>query len=534
MKLSKEIKPSYIVFIVLVFFWSLCLLSVLNKYLTVDESVYIVAGYSYLKELDFRMNQEHPIFAKLLYGIPLLFINPKLPTKSENWERMGQRIDVGASYNFAADFYNENKDEFRAIVLSARVVVITLAALLAFFVFRWTYELFGFRAAMLALLIFCFEPNIIAHARLATLDMPLTFFVFVSFYFFWKFAQSSKQIFLWVSAIALSLAILTKYTALLFFPLLFLFALSQYKALRIAQPSFFKKHSELLHYAFIFLVFLFIPIVIANLLYAFESYKPNYYLFIPARMLEGFDFISRWVSAGREGYLLGEFHTFMPEYFLIAFLIKSTLPFLILLALSIYFFLKNRNKEAFSILMPALLFFILVSLFSRFYLGLRYILPAYPFLCVFISGSLASELEDANKRKLSIAIVALLVWHIYSSLSIFPHYLAYFNELVGGPANGPKYLSDSNIDWGQDLFYFIEFARENDLDNPNFIYFGWPYATMFLQARYEPICKPTNTKIAVSVTRIIGLTKDDNCLRWLLNYESKARIGWSIYYYEIE
>ena len=37
------------------------------------------------------------------------------------------------------------------------------------------------------------------------------------------------------------------------------------------------------------------------------------------------------------------------------------------------------------------------------------------------------------------------------SLAAFPYYTAFFNVAVGGPKNGPKYLVDSNIDWGQDL-----------------------------------------------------------------------------------
>jgi len=45
----------------------------------------------------------------------------------------------------------------------------------------------------------------------------------------------------------------------------------------------------------------------------------------------------------------------------------------------------------------------------------------------------------------------LLVWNVVSSARTFPVYLAYSNELWGGPSQTYRYLSDSNADWGQQL-----------------------------------------------------------------------------------
>ena len=36
-------------------------------------------------------------------------------------------------------------------------------------------------------------------------------------------------------------------------------------------------------------------------------------------------------------------------------------------------------------------------------------------------------------------------------MSVYPHFTAFFNRAAGGPANGPRYLLDSNLDWGQDV-----------------------------------------------------------------------------------
>lgn len=534
MPLPKLSLTAKIVVILLLLFFLICSTSILNKYLTVDESLYIAAGYSYLKTLDFRVNPEHPVFAKMLYGIPLLFLNPGLPTKSENWNKMEKQIDVGAAYGFASDFYIENLSNFRTIIFYPRIVAIILASVLGLLVFLWSRELFGNKAALLALFLFCFEPNIIAHSRLATLDMPLALFIFASFFFIWKFVNSARCMFLFASAISISLAILTKYVALLFFPLLFLFIILHHKTLNKNRMRLFRQRNILLYYAFIFSALILVPIILTNVLYAFEGYKQNYYFFIPARIYEGFNFIHSWVQGGREGYLFGEFREYIPEYFLVAFLIKTTLPFLILICIAFYLSIKKPDIELFSILMPALLFFIIASLFGRFYLGLRYILPAFPFLFVFVAGAFSPKLTSITKNRAVLALFSiLLIWHLFASLSIYPHYLAYFNELIGGPANGPKYLTDSNIDWGQDFFYFQEFAEAQNWKEPTFIYFGWPFPTMFMPFNWNVGCKVPKGKFTISVSALTGVTPDRNCFRNLLKIEPKKRITWSIYYYEI-
>jgi len=516
--------------LLLLVFFITCITSVLNKYTTVDESLYIVAGYAYLKTGDFRINIEHPVFMKALYGLPLLFLNPKLPIeKNENWNKSAN-IDVVANYAFASDFYIENLNMFRTIVFSARVVAIILATILSFLIFLWTKEAFGKKASLLALCIYCFEPNIIAHGSIAALDLPLTLFVFASFYFTWKFANSGRRRFLALSVISITFAVLTKYSGLIFIPLLMAFSLFYRKKLNEKFGSKAKTY-----YAIFFIAILITPIIFANIIYAFDHYKENIYLVIPSRVFEGYDFMRHWAEGGRDGWFFFEYRSYIPEYYLGAFLIKTTVPILILTALGFLLFVKRPNIEVLKILLPGLIFFILLSLFSRFYIGLRYALPAFPFLFAFIAGAFAPYLEKTNcGKKILLLIAVLLFWHIISSLSIYPHYLSYFNELIGGPANGLKYLSDSNIDWGQDFFYFMEFAKDRNWENPHLIYFGWPYPWMFMRFHWEDICEAKKERFAISATAIIGVIKDANCHRWLLNYEPKERIGWSIYYYEID
>jgi hypothetical protein len=103
-------------------------------------------------------------------------------------------------------------------------------------------------------------------------------------------------------------------------------------------------------------------------------------------------------------------------------------------------------------------------------IGLRYILPVFPFLMV-LSGRLAGvALRGRLRWKLPIAV--LLLWYGGESLSIHPHYLAYFNQLAGGAQNGYKHLVDSNLDWGQDLKGLGRYLDRKGVNRVILSYFG--------------------------------------------------------------
>jgi hypothetical protein len=102
---------------------------------------------------------------------------------------------------------------------------------------------------------------------------------------------------------------------------------------------------------------------------------------------------------------------------------------------------------------PLFLLFV-ISVFTNINLGLRYVLPIFPYLFVW-AGKLvpwAVGIGNRLRRRVAEGAVALsLGGTIAATLAIAPHYLAYFNAVSGGPAHGSAHLIDSNLDWGQDL-----------------------------------------------------------------------------------
>jgi hypothetical protein len=95
---------------------------------------------------------------------------------------------------------------------------------------------------------------------------------------------------------------------------------------------------------------------------------------------------------------------------------------------------------------------------------LRYLLPIFPFIFVWVSG--IARAYCLGHRKILLVVLGGMTWLIADSLSIYPHSLSYFNELAGGPEHGSEHLIDSNIDWGQDLLYLKDWCDDHPEAKP--------------------------------------------------------------------
>ena len=144
---------------------------------TSDEAVHLASGYSYWQTRDFRMNPEHPPLAKLIAALPLLVLQPKLDTSTNVWNEPSQ-------YEFGFDFlYRNNADR---LLFWGRLAMVAVAALGAVITFLWSRDLFGPKAALLALGLYAFSPNLLAHGMLITTDVSVAAFSLLTLYLFWR------------------------------------------------------------------------------------------------------------------------------------------------------------------------------------------------------------------------------------------------------------------------------------------------------------------------------------------------------------
>jgi hypothetical protein len=159
-------------------------------------------------------------------------------------------------------------------------------------------------------------------------------------------------------------------------------------------------------------------------------------------------------------------------YFPGVILIKSTLPFLILMLIAVGAILSGIFRPWREILFltipPAI--YLTVAMSSQMNIGARHIMPVYPFMYILGAGA-ASALMSRN-HQWRIPVAALLLWQMITVLLVFPVYMAYGNEAWGGPNNVHKYLSDSNTDWAQQLIATKKYLDDHHIKDCWFIYFA--------------------------------------------------------------
>jgi hypothetical protein len=491
---------------------------------TCDEVIYIPAGYSYLKTFNYWMNTQHPPLAKLLAATPLLLLKPTLPTDSSLWGDRSKQLLFARQFMFES---NSNADQ---LVFWARLPMLLLGVVLCLYVFFWARDLYGERAGYLALMLASFSPNILAETTLAETDIGVTCFCFISVYYLWKFLCKGENYGLWLAGIFLGLGLATKFTALYLIPtIVLLMGLRAYSEYR-PQPNrpFWKAETwaalprnAILIFAAGFCVLL--------LTYGVVHFD---------RFVVGLKYQFLHNETGHPAFLMGHYSTRgWPQYFPIAFLIKTPVAFLILIALTglCYYKLHPRITESLKqdvfLWLPVGLMFG-AAVMSRLNIGIRYILPIYPFLFVLVSQLVLVNWHGVAKYTV---LTGLAVWYIASTVAITPHYLAYFNELIGGPDQGYKYLLDSNIDFGQDFKPLADYLHRNNIKKIKLSYFGQDTCANRGIECEELSCSPQAGILAVSVNNLVGLNpREAKCLAWLRDFKPIAKIGHSIFVYDIQ
>jgi hypothetical protein len=259
--------------------------------------------------------------------------------------------------------------------------------------------------------------------------------------------------------------------------------------------------------------------------------------------------LQRYAQRGAPAFLMGQ-HSAMGwwYYFLVAFAIKTPLPTLVLAAAVLWVALFRHGARVTShgragverseyVLYVPIAAFFASAVFGSLNIGYRHILPVLPFLFVGVS----QVATWARRRWVQVALVALGLWYALGSARIYPHYLAYFNEIVGGPDNGYKYLVDSNLDWGQDLKNLKAYMDAHAISAVHLAYFGSAYpsyygiaALPFLPEKPPDLETRQPTLYAISATYLQGgYLGDVNAFRWLHEYQPMTKIGYSIFLYRL-
>lgn len=434
---------------------------------TFDEPAHLYAGYSYWLHGDFGINPEHPPLIKLLFTLPLLADKPAYPPPTN----IHFRVDsVMGGVRLMAD------PRADTMLGQARSVAAGLGFLLAILLVFAGREMFGDAAALLALFLFVFDPLFLAHSPLLGTDVGATCFIFATVYAFYRFVRRPSWLRLALCGVAAGLALASKHSAILLFPMLALLCVAEV-ALPGSEPRL--RRAVRLCGAMIAVAALSITILwasygfryaarpggaqitpstaayLAQLHYPIEAraigFAERHHL-LPEAYLYGFTDITMLSREGREMYLFGKVY---PNgrwfYFPSAFLIKSTIGFLLLLLLAPLapaLWKSEHRRELLFVLIPAIAYFG-GAMTSKLNIGLRHVMPSMPFLILLAAAGATMLLRQS--RVWRGAVVVLLAMHAASSAWAFPNYLPYSNEAFGGVNGTWRVLSDSNVGWGGGL-----------------------------------------------------------------------------------
>jgi len=487
---------------------------------TFDEGAHVAAGMEVLERGTYTFDQEHAPLARLATATLPYLAGLRLHGATNMW-------DGGFEVLYANGSYSRN-------LALARAGILPFFVLAALVVFAWGRQLFDDGVAIVALVLFTTTPAVLAHASVATTDMAVTAGLASALYVWTGAPTSSTVTRALLLGVALGLAILTKLTSLMFFPAC--------AAATVICRRFVVRHGAADGGPTWALRALTIAAVTAGVAvwagYRFSFGPPMTRLAggapVPApELVNGLQQIVQHNSSGHDSYLLGEFRrTGWWYFFPVALAVKTPIALLCLCVAGATATVRRAAGGAdWRVLVPLVCAatILIVVMPANINIGLRHILPIYPFLALLGAVGAAALWRAARTPWAGrTAAAGLIAWQFATSAAAHPDYLAYFN-VAAGP-HPERVLLDSDLDWGQDLLRLADTVRARRIPALRIAYFGTADVTkhgMPNVTRLGPNDRPTGW-IAASQRALSHPAPRYVVYHWLNAYTPVARAGKSI------
>lgn len=546
----------------LLLYFFLAVSSLVDDSPTMDEQNHIARGLAFLRTGDPRLSLEHPPLVNALSALPLLTMPElRLPIDHPSWERRE------GWYEFADLFLWQYNGDTGRIVFLSRLPIVYLSIALALTGYRFARRLWGAAAALPAFALLLFEPNLMAHGRYATTDMGGTLFALMATFMLWRLWQSPRSWHWsrWAAAVlCMGLAFGSKLSALGFvfiWAALALLPLYPDPAGHYGRASL-RRLTQLLTagLASLLVIWLIFGLQWGALDFVSDALRPLNGLSAPMPTFwAGLEQIALLGGGGRAtAFLFGRFsEQGWLSYFPAAFAVKTPVILIALILLATVVLLRQpgtRRPAAF-LLVAAVAFYVL-AMQSALNIGYRHVLPALPYLLLLVSGLAVARRRVAQRPLLDLPRVpaAGVLVLIVVALWIHPHYLSYFNPVAGGPANGYRLLTDSNVDWGQDLLRLKNWMAERDIASIKLGWFGTAdpdyydvvheplpglgrdrYFRLWWDPPFDPSA-PEPGLYAISASSLWEpplRVEEKRIYAWFRQREPDARVGYSILIYDV-
>ena len=476
-------------------FTVLRLVSVKDQSATFDEPAHLTAGYAALAHRDYRVDPTHPPFMRMWAALPLLAMGVAPPDVSPI-DRAAPEEWLRESTLFSQRFLYRLNDADR-LLNAARAAMVFWGVVLGLLLFWWVRELLGEAAAIAALAFYTISPNLAAHTPLVATDLGEAGFFFGAVFLLWRACRSPRSRFpardVALCAVCFSLAIVTKFSGLLLIPVAAILLVMAV----VVRPEFTVKRAAViagtLAASALLIVwavygFRYAPSATSDWVFRLENTPmvgrqvsafaapaawADAHRLLPNAFTQGFLF-SQASARTLPSFLAGEYSTSgWWYYFPFAFMIKTPLSFLALAAAGAVAFLRRRREPglfdaAFAVLPVAV--FGAFAMGSQINIGLRHILPIYPFALLIAAAGARALMTAGRTGRVAFGLIAA-AWLVQFG-RVYPDTLTFFNPLAGGPTGGGRYLTDSNLDWGQHLKQLKIWMDRRGVQHVNLAYFG--------------------------------------------------------------
>ncbi len=525
--------------------------AVSRKSVTVDEFSVLPHGLGILKTGSFHLDPGIPPLASEFSAVPLLWSDVNF--HSDHF------TEAANTWMFGERFMRDNASNYHELFMHGRIVPLLFLLATGLLTYGFARSLYGREGGLLTAAVVAPLPSLLAHGGLITPDIFLTAgFVGV----LWAFDGLLRRPG-WKTGcllgIALGVATLAKFTGLLLCVILPLLLLGlTIVAIWRPNPELSRRKAWLA-----MLLAGLVMVTVINLGYGFagaftrigeyefqttpfraiqQTLPATLPIPLPFRFVRSMD--TQFGEGGYIAYLLGEFNqTGFWHYYIVGLLVKTPVPLLLLCLLALLRDARLSRREV-PMLITAGLIFGFFSLTQHKNIGIRYVLFVEPIMAVWIGRSALDQGSEWRRFHLGWATV-LVLWLWGASILHWPNYLTYFNEVSGGPANGHKYLLDSNLDWGQDLIALREYMRKEGIDSIELAYFGRvdpaiygiPYHSYFGDSA------PPSRHVAISANLLWGrnyyvngtsMWSERDAYKGFRTIQPRAVLGHTIYVFDME
>ncbi len=571
-------KKKILILLLLVLYGATALLSAKKTSLTFDEKAHIAAGYSYLLKRDMRANPEHPPLLKDLAALPLLLLEINFPEQS--WQKV--RPDIWWNqFDFGTELLYRSNNNPHKMIFWARLSIIAVLLTGGAYIYFFGQKFWSQEVGILALTLYLLSPTLLAHGRLVNTDVGIAVAILISFYYFLSFLEKPSRTNTIRAGIALGVSQVVKFTGVFLIPV-FVFLGAVRVITEKNGKKWFKKFTTLFLIAFIFVYGVYFfhvwqypsakqaedisRIIDVPLLSPYIKQVCKSKILQPiAQYLTGLGMVLKRGTGGNTTFFLGQVSAQkFPLYFPILYILKVPLPFHLLTLFVLFSFLLRIKKEeikkpfrsslaciknnfiSFS-LFSFILFYWAITLSGNLNIGVRHLLPVIPLTILLVSRG--TMLYSGPAKIKYAALAGLLFWQAFSVLNVYPDFIAYYNELAGGPERGHLYAVDSNLDWGQDLGKLKKWTEEKEIDKIYIDYFGGGDLEYYFKDKFIPwgcTNKPEQIKkpayLAVSATQlqggqakaVRGFEESTTCYNWLYQEQLVDKIGYSIFVYYVK